>query len=176
VVPQERRKNRLVLEWGDDVTQEIGGDEDIGVADDDDFVLGVAMELDEGGNLGVDAEGFAAEDEAGVALRVFREQLVDEGADGVVGRGDAEEDLDGRGIILGEPALEAAAGVVIETLEGFQERDGRGEGKVRNAAVQREAERHNPLPEVEEQAKCRQCGQDDEHGRRLREVRAGDNF
>ena len=108
------------MEWGDYVAQEIGRDEDVGVADDDDFVLCMAMKLDEGRNLGVDAEGFAAEDEAGVGPGVFREQEIDEGADGVIWRGDAEEDLDGGGIMLAEPALEAGAGVGIDALEGFQ--------------------------------------------------------
>jgi hypothetical protein len=71
------------------------------------------------GHLGICAEQRAADDKADIARRKLLLELADDGHDGVVSGGDAEQDLDGGGILLRKPASEAVFGEGIAALQGL---------------------------------------------------------
>src|SRR5262245_32286974 len=87
-------------EGGQDVCKEIGRDADVGVADYQNFMFCEAFEFNEFGNFGVCAREWTANDELGVFGMEFGEESADDFTGGVVGRGDAEEDLDWARVIL----------------------------------------------------------------------------
>ena len=141
-----------VEEGLEDLREEVRRHARVGVADDEVVVLREAFEVDERGDLGVGAELLGTEDELGVGLRVFGDELADNFANGVVGCGDAEEELHGAAIVLLEPTFEAAARLGVEALKRLEQRDAGGERGVCRALVQREAARGEPLPERDGEA------------------------
>ena len=91
-------------ERGDNGGQEVGGHEDIGVADDEQVVFGQTFQFHQLGDLRIGAGQGRAHDELRVGCREFLEELADDPAYRVVGCGHAEEDLCGTAVLLGEPA------------------------------------------------------------------------
>jgi hypothetical protein len=134
---------------GDGLGEEIGGHEDIGVADGDEVVFGEWLEVNEGGDFGVGAEELRADDEFGVDVRVSLDEIAHEGADGIVGRVDAQENLHLAAIRLCDPTLEAFAGVNVGAFEGLEDGDVGRERGVYDTAVQRKAHGAEKLPENE---------------------------
>ncbi len=146
-----------------DVQQKIGGHEDVGVADDGDVVFGAALQLDEAGDLAIDAQRLRAQDELGIGAGVFLEQLADDGAGRVVRGRHAEEYLGRRGVILGNPASQATEYVVIQALKRFEDGYGRGEGFIGYPAMERKAPCCNPLPYSDYHADNGESLQNNEH-------------
>jgi hypothetical protein len=91
----------------DEVGEEIRRNTDIGVADDEEVVVSLALQFYQLGDLRICAERRAAHDEMGIAARELLQELPDDAAHGVVGRGNAKQDLGGTGILLREPASQA---------------------------------------------------------------------
>ena len=113
------------IDGRDEVGEEIRRDTDIGVADDKKVVLRLALQFHQLGNLGIHAGRRAADDELGVAIRELLQELADDAANGVIGRGDAEQDLRGTGILLREPASQAIRRRRVAAFEGFEQGDRR---------------------------------------------------
>jgi hypothetical protein len=109
---------------GEDVWEEVRWDADVGVADDEYFVFCEAFEFDEFGDFGVGASERSANDELAVCGRKFCEKFADDWANGIVDGGDAEEDLDWAGVILGKPSAQGGFGGRIGVFERFEECDG----------------------------------------------------
>ena len=110
---------------GDDVGQEIGGHADIGVADDEQVVLRQAFQFHQFGDLRIRAGQGRAHDELRVGGRELLQELADDPANRVIGRGHAEQDLHGAAVLLGEPASQAVLGGRVATLEGLEQGHGR---------------------------------------------------
>ena len=88
---------------------------------------GVGDELGDVADLAVGAEDFGGVDEAdGVAGEVGLE-LMDGGDGGVVEAGDAEEDFVVAGVLLAAVAGEGFSEAGLESVDGLEEADGRGE-------------------------------------------------
>src|ERR1035441_7515998 len=160
----------------DDVGEEIGRHEDIGVADDEQVVFRQAFELHEFGYLRIRAGQGSAYDELRVAAGELLHELADDPANRVVGCGHAEEDLRGAAVLLGEPASQAVLGGRIAPFERLEQRQGRlsvegggrggrgerrltaaatrigGRGGRGHALVQGEAPGDQPLPERQGEA------------------------
>jgi hypothetical protein len=109
----------------DNVDQEIGGHEDIGVADDEQVVLGQAFQFQQLGNLRIRAGRRGAHDELRVVAWELLQEPADDPTNRVVGCGYAEEDLRGAGVLLHEPASQAVFGGRIAPFEGLEQRQGR---------------------------------------------------
>jgi hypothetical protein len=152
-----------VAQWSDDVQQKIGGDEDIGVADDDDVVFGLALQLNEAGDLAVDAQRLRAQDERGIGTKMFLENLADNGAGWIIRGSHAKEDLNRRGVILGQPASQAAYDVGIQAFKRFKDGYSRREGFIGDTAMKGKSHCCNPLPESEYHAKEGKNWQNNEH-------------
>ena len=135
-----------IAQRSDDVQQKIGGHKNIGVADDDDIVFGLALELNEARNLAVDAQRFRTNDKRGIGPGMLLEQLADDGAGWIVRGGHAKEHLNWRGVILGKPASQATHDVGIQAFKRFKDGYGRREGFIDDAAMEGEAHCCNPLP------------------------------
>src|ERR1019366_6830839 len=114
-----------LAEWGDYISQEIGGHEDIGVANDEQVVLGQAFQFQQLGDLRIRAGRRGSHDELRVPARELLHEFAHDPANRVVGCGYAEEDLRGTGVLLHEPASQAVFGGRIAPFEGLEYRQGR---------------------------------------------------
>ena len=139
-------------EGRDHIRKKIRRHAHVGVADENQFVFRRALELEERGHFAVRSEGFTADDELGVAPRIFFNDLTHHFTNRVIGIGDAKQDLHRAGIILIEPALQRSGGRFVAAFEGFEQGDGRRKGRVGDAPVQGKAPGRQPLPEDERQA------------------------
>lgn len=113
-----------------DVGEVGGGDDDVGVVDEEVGVPGVREKLDQGGDFAGCAEVFGAHDEAEIDVGVTGGEVGDDGDGGVVWGADAAEDLEGAGVLLEAMGCEGGGEGVIRAAEGFEERDAGGCGVV----------------------------------------------
>ena len=120
----------VLVECGGDVGEVAGRDEDVGVVDEDVLVARVREHLGEVGELAVGAEALGALDEADVDVRVVDAEAGDLGDGGVVERADAEEELEGAGVVLRAVAGEAGVHARVDALDGLEDGDAGGEGGV----------------------------------------------
>ena len=88
-------------------------------------MFGQAFEFRQFGDLRIRAGQGRAHDELRVGSRELLQELADDPADRVVGRGHAEEDLHGAGVLLGEPASQAVLGGRVASLERLEQGQGR---------------------------------------------------
>lgn len=112
-----------ILKWRNDLAEEIGRGEDVGVADHEDRVLGERLEVGELGDLGVRACLLRTEHEAGFPFRMPGEDLADDLAGRVIGGMDGEEAFDGTWVILGEPAFQAGGEMWVGIPDRLQQGD-----------------------------------------------------
>ena len=128
----------------------IGWREHVRVADHHQRMLGVAMELNQGGDLGVQAQIARADQELRSRLGMAGDQASHNVTRWIRVRMDAEKQLNRARVILSEPAFQAAFRKGIAAFEGFEEGDtARLRWPVNAAVVKGEAPTGNPLPDAE---------------------------
>ena len=115
-----------VGERRDHAFEVVGGDADVTIADDDDFVFGFANEAAEFGDFVIGSVAAGAVKDADGAMGEFANEFFKNGDDGIFGVGDAEEDFV-FGVIEAAEAGEVCVGVGIEAADGFEDADGWGE-------------------------------------------------
>ena len=103
-------------EGREDVGEVVRTDADVGVIDDEVVVAGVWRKLREVADFAVGAEDFGAEDELDGAIGEIGLELVDDGAGGIVERGDAEEDFVWTGVFLAAVAGEGFGHAGIDAV------------------------------------------------------------
>ena len=130
----------------------------IGVADHDEGMGNERFQLAQGGDLAVRPQVLRANDQPRVLAHALGQQFPHEGADRIIGRGHAAEDLHGTGILLREPALQTAPGFCIATLERLEDGEAGQAVRARQASVQRKTFRNNPAPDGQYQAQHREDG------------------
>jgi hypothetical protein len=84
----------------------------------------VGEHLREVGELAVGAEGERALDETDGEMRVLDAEARDNGDGGVRERVDAEEELEGAGVVLGAVAGERGVQMFVDAFEGLEDGDG----------------------------------------------------
>ena len=104
----------------------IRADADVGVIDDEVVVAGVLHELREVADFAVGAEDIGAEDELDGVIGEVGLELANDGAGGIVERGDAEEDFVWAGVILAAVAGEGFGHAGIDAVDRLEDADGRG--------------------------------------------------
>ncbi len=122
-----RKRNHHALEV-------MRSDGDVGIANEQEFVLRVGNELREGADFAIGAEAVGALDEANGAIRKLLLQLLDGCDGGVVERGDAEEEFVGARVILAAVAAKGIEHAGVDALEGLENADAGEEGWERRAA------------------------------------------
>jgi hypothetical protein len=119
----------LVAESVHDAGEVVGRDADVGIVNEQEIVLGVDGDLDEGGDFAVGSERLLADDEADGERGEFLAEALDDRDGGVVVAGDSEEDFEGAGIILAAVAGEGFIHAVVDSAERFEDADGGCEGR-----------------------------------------------
>lgn len=115
-----------VFEGGGEGAEVVGGDADVAIGADEEVVAGFAGEAGKFIGFIVEAQLFAADEEADGAGGKIADEFFDDGDDGIFGIGDAEEDFV-FGVVLAAEAGEIFIGGAVGAFDGNENAGGRSE-------------------------------------------------
>src|SRR5579872_531242 len=112
----------------------VSRDGDVGVVDQEKFMLRMEHELGERADFAIGAETLRALDEANGVLREFALELLDDGDRRISKRGDTEEEFVRAGVLLAAVRAKGVKHAGISPFKRLENADGGGEGSELGAA------------------------------------------